>query len=468
MIFSPRPYQKMIVDHILAHKRCAVWAGMGLGKTASTLEAIRRLKEAGAVDKVLILAPLRVAVSTWPDEVAKWENFQGLRVSVSAGTIKHRLEGFYKDADIYITNYENLLWMFEECMESDPKKWPFDMIVADESTRIKGARSVGGGKRARVIVKVAPYTERIVELTGTPAPNGLEDLWGQFYILDSGKRLGKSFTNFHERFFRPQRIGNIPNAVKWIPLEWSEAEIKKRAADIALTVNAEDWFDIKEPLFTTVEVELPNSARKLYKQVEKEFFATLNSGAEIEPANAAVKTNKLLQIASGAVYTDDDGRYEMIHFAKEDALRSIIAEAAGSPVLVAYNFRHEADRILRTFYGSKILDKNPETIRAWNRGEIPILLAHPASCGHGLSMQDGGQHLVFYGTGWSLEEHEQIIERIGPTRQAQSGHPRPVFVYTIVTKNTVDEAVQERIKTKRSVLDVLLERKRNADRADES
>lgn len=463
MEFSPRPYQKLIIDHILTHKRCAVWAGMGLGKTVSTLEAIRQLKEKGEAKKVLVLAPLRVARTTWPDEVTKWDSFKHFKVATIIGSGYNREKALKnKKADVYTMNYENLPWFLEEYLEGDPSKWPFDMVVLDESTRIKGARTRCGSKRAQVLVKAMSYVDRIVELTGTPAPNGYEDLWGQFYLLDGGERLGKTFTNFHERFFRPMRIGNIPNAIKWEPLEWTEAEMKRRTADIALTVNAEDWFDIDEPIYSTVEVELPKAARRVYNELEREFFTELSSGAEAEAANAAVKTNKLLQVASGAIYIDSTGKeFEMLHKAKLEALRSIVMEASGSPVLVAYAFKHEAERILETFKGSRLLDKDPETIRAWNRGEIPVLLAHPASCGHGLSMQDGGHHLVFFGTGWSLEEHEQIIERIGPTRQAQSGHPRPVFVYSIVAKDTMDEDVQERIKTKRSVLDILLERKRH-------
>lgn len=451
----------MIMNFLAAHKRAAVFAGMGLGKTASTLAAVRFFQRFMGEGPALILAPVRVAKATWPDEVAKWDDFSDTKVSVLCGDKVRRCRALSEKADIYTMNYENLPWLESE-LQSRGEPWPFPIVVADESTKIKSLRAHGGGQRGRVLAKHYADIDRFIALTGTPAPNGMQDLWGQVYMIDAGERLGKSYTAFLETYFRPIKMGNAAFAIGYKPLPQSEELIKKRLSDVTVTVNAEDWFDIHEPITRTVEVELDEAQMKTYRQLEGTFLATVGT-TEVEAANAAVKTAKCLQLASGAVYKDGSCKdYEVFHDAKLEALDSIIEEAGGAPILVAYAFRHEADRILAKYpKQAKMLDKNPKTLRAWNEGKIPILLAHPASCGHGLSMQDGGNILVFFGTGWSLEEHEQIIERIGPTRQLQSGHNRPVFIYSIVTKGTLDEAVQERIKTKRDVLDILLERKRN-------
>lgn len=452
--FTPRPYQKLIIDHILSNERCAVWAGMGTGKTVSTLDALDTLISVLGCGPALVIAPLRVAQSTWPDEVEKWECFKHLRVSVITGNEKKRLEAVKTKADIYTTNYENLPWL----VDLWGKKWPYRIVVADESTRLKGFRTRQGSQRAKALAKVSKnLVERFVELTGTPSSNGLEDLWGQFWFLDFGKRLGNTMTAFHERWFRPERVGKDAFVVKWIPTPFAQEEIHEVTNDLVVRVNAEDWFDIKKPIVSEVSVALPTRAHELYKQMETELLIELEDDDVIESANAAAKTGKCLQIASGAVYRED-GSYEILHDEKLKALESIVEEASGMPVLVTYQFRHEVERILKKFPQARLLDKNPQTIRDWNAGKIPVLLAHPASCGHGLSLQDGGNILVFFSTGWNLEEHEQIIERIGPTRQAQAGHNRPVFIYNIIAVGTLDETVLKRIETKREVLDLLLER----------
>lgn len=458
MKFVPRLYQSMAIDFLLKHQRCALYAGMGLGKTVSTLMAVRHLQEWWGEGPALVLAPLRVAQSTWPDEVAKWDDLQGTRVSVICGSAVQRRAALDKDADIYTMNYENLEWLTSE-LERRGKEWPFAIVVADEATRLKGLRARQGSKRARVLAKALPKIRRFIELTGTPAPNGLEDLWGQIYFLDQGARLGKSMTAYHERFFRQVRVGSSPLAVRYEPLPGADRLIHYKISDIVLKINAEEWFDVKQPIFSTVAVDLPDTARRLYTKLEREFLAELESGKEIEAMNAAVKSGKCLQLASGAVYTDGES-FEEVHKAKLEALRSIVEEAGGMPILVSYQFKHEAVRIQRSFPKAKLLDKNPKTLRDWNAGKIPLLLAHPASCGHGLSMQDGGNILVFFSAGWNLEHHDQIIERIGPTRQKQAGHERPVYVYYIVAKDTMDEVVLERLKTKRDVMDVLLEKKK--------
>ena len=459
MKFVPRSYQKLIVDNILYNKRTAVFAGMGLGKTASTLEAIRQIKAVRPSLTVLIIAPLRVAQSTWPDEVRKWDSFKNLRVSVICGSAKARRDALLADADIYTINYENIPWLVEE-LKGD---WFFDLIVADESTRLKGLRARQGTQRAKALAKVAFKSEGFVELTGTPAPNGLLDLWGQMWFLDKGARLGKSFSAFQKGFFYPiSRGGGATRWVEWKLQEGSDKRIKRRIEDVPITVNPEDYFDVAKNIFNDIVVELPREVMRQYRKFARELYLELEGGEEITAANAAVKTGRLLQMASGAVYVEDgegSDAYTVVHKAKIEALASVIEEANGAPVLCAYSYRHEVDRILKAFPFARVLDKSPQTIRDWNAGKIPLLLAHPASCGHGLNLQDGGNILVFFSCTWSLELHDQIVERIGAVRQAQAGHDRPTFVHYLVAKGTLDEAVKERLSTKRDILDVLLDKK---------
>lgn len=456
MKYVPRSYQEKIIAHILGHRRCAVWAGMGLGKTSATLEAIRRIKLKHPKLRVLIIAPLRVAQSTWPDEVKKWDDFRGLRVSVLCGNQRQRIQAYERVADVYTINYENIPWLVNYSGE----KWKFDLIVVDEATRLKGFRSRQGTQRAKILASVAYKSQGFVELTGTPAPNGLLDLWGQIWFVDRGKRLGSSFTAFQKKYFYPISHGGMAKHwCEWRPFEGSDQKIKTLLADVAITVNPEDYFDVEKNLFNDIVVELPQPVMRQYRRFARELYLELENGEEITAANAAVKTGRLLQMASGAVYAEDGESYSSIHKAKLEALASVIEEANGAPVLCAYSYKHEVARIMQAFPKARVLDKDPQTIRDWNEGKIPLLLAHPASCGHGLNLQDGGNILVFFSCTWSLELHDQIIERIGAVRQAQAGHDRPTFVHYLIAKGTLDEAVKERLATKRDVLDVLLDRK---------
>ena len=324
---------------------------------------------------------------------------------------------------------------------------------------MKGLRLKQGTKRAKALMSVAMREgTRFIELTGTPAPNGLLDLWGQLYFIDKGARLGRTFSMFRERFFRPQQVSDDARAVKWVPYSWAQKYIEDLLKGVCISLKAEDYFDIEEPIKSTIYVNLPDKSLSIYKKLQDEMFADLGEGDTVEAVNAAAKTLKCLQAANGAVYVDGkDGEYKVIHDEKIKALDSIIAEAAGMPVLVAYNFKSDLDRLRKAFPHARVLDKDPKTIRDWNEGKIPILLAHPASAGHGLNLQDGGNILVIFGHDWNLEYYQQIIERIGPTRQAQAGHPRAVFIYHIVAKGTVDEIVMRRRETKREVQDLLLE-----------
>ena len=449
-----REYQHAIIDYVLNLPRCAIWAGMGMGKSVSTLTALDIL-EITQPGPALVLAPLRVAVNTWPDEAKKWDHLKNVEVSVVVGTPEQRRAALKRPSTIYTTNYDNLPWLIEHFGE----RWPFRKVVADESTKLKSFRLQQGGKRAHALSRVAHCkVDRFIELTGTPSPNGLQDLWGQAWFLDKGVRLGRSFEAFKSRWFQSIQVGSDRNATRLDPLPFSQEQIEERMRDLCFSLNARDYFDIAEPIVNIIRVELPNKAKRLYKDMEREMFLALECGIEVEAFNAASKTIKCLQLANGAIYTDDTcSTFADIHDAKLQALEDVVEEAAGMPVLVAYHFKSDLARLQHAFPKGRLLDKDPQIIRDWNTGKIPILFAHPASAGHGLNLQDGGNILVFFGHWWDLEQYQQIIERIGPTRQVQAGHNRPVFIHHIVAADTVDEIVIARRESKRAVQDLLLE-----------
>jgi SNF2 family DNA or RNA helicase len=454
MKFQARDYQAAIICHIAGVERCNVWAGMGTGKTVSTLTALDALTMLADPFPALVLAPLRVASSTWPDELGKWSHLNGLRAAVAAGGADPMRAALRQPADIVTINYDNVAALVEHLGDA----WPFKTVIADESTRLKSFRLRQGGVRAQALGKVAhKRVRRWVNLTGTPAPNGLRDLWGQAWFLDAGQRLGRTFSAFENRWFMSTQVGNSPHARQLTPLPGAQAEIEERLRDLTITVRASDFLDLPPLIENTIQVELPATARRHYREIEREMFTVLAGGHEVEVFSAAAKTMKCLQAANGAVYTDDQGTWKELHDAKLQALASVVEEAAGAPVLVAYHFKSDLARLQRAFPAARTLDSDPRTIRQWNAGQIPVLLAHPASAGHGLNLQDGGNVIVFFSLNWNLEEHEQIIERIGPTRQAQAGHNRPVHVHRIVARDTVDELVLARLQTKASVQDVLLE-----------
>jgi len=470
-IFVPRPWQRPIIDHVVDIPRSGVWAGMGLGKTTSTATALVYMYLAGELTApVLVVAPKRVAASTWPDEIAKWDHLSGLEVTCIVGNAEQRAKALIRSlrqgyCNIYTINYENLTWL-EKTLAALRIKWPFEMVILDESTKVKGLRvsvrtsSLGkeyiqgqGSTRAKSLAQFAHrHVKRLVELTGTPAPNGLKDLWGQAWFLDGGQRLGHSHDAFMQRWFRPTRDGFGVE-----PLPHAQAQIEDALRDICLTLDIADYVDIAQPITGTVYVDLPAKARRLYDDMEKKLFMQVN-GHEIEAFSAAAKSMKCLQLASGACYRmDDTDQWEEVHDVKIQALEDIVEEAAGMPVLVAYHFRSDLARLLKAFPKGRQLDARPQTIRDWNAGKIPVLFAHPASAGHGLNLQDGGNILAFFSHNWNLEEYMQIIERIGPTRQMQAGHNRPMFIYHIVARDTIDEIVMQRRDSKREVQDLLLE-----------
>lgn len=449
--FTPRPYGSLITRHALDTPRGAVWAGMGMGKTVSTLNALSREYRAGDDRPTLVLAPLRVAESTWPDEVAKWAHLSHLDIVPVVGSVKERVRALQHDVPIYTINYENVPWLVEHF----GARWPFRRVVADESTKLKGFRLRQGGARARALGSVAhQHIKQFIELTGTPSPNGLKDLWGQAWFLDAGMRLGRTYSAFRDRWFRPAYDGFDVE-----PLPFAQEQITEALHDLCLSLDPKDWFDLHEPIVRPKEVNLPLRARGIYRDMERKMFAEISEqGVTVEAFNAAARSSKCLQIASGSVWTDAAaGAWSEIHDVKLQALDEIVEEAAGMPVLVRYHWIPSRERILRAFPKARHLDKNPTTIREWNKGKIPMLVAHAASCGHGLNLQDGGNILANFDQWWDLEHAMQILERIGPVRQLQAGYNRPVWIYNIVAKDTIDEDVAMRIATKRSVQDILLD-----------
>jgi SNF2 family DNA or RNA helicase len=445
-----------MLEHIARQRRGALWARMGAGKTGAVLiglNAIEILDEAPA----LIVAPKRVAKNTWPAEVEKWNETAHLRVVPIVGNLTERFQAIAQKAQFYTTNYEQLPWLVRHF----GRNWPYRTIIADESTRLKGHRLLQGGARTQALAQVAHrYENRFLELTGTPAPNGLKDLWGQLWYLDRGKRLGTSYDAFSKRWFKPSDSGHGIE-----PLRLAQAEIQERCKDICLTIDPGDYITVDKVIETDIMVELPARARDLYRKMEKEMFLELErSGVlhEVEAVNAASRTLKCLQLASGALYLGnalDPGtrEWEEVHDVKLQALESIVEEACGAPILVAYQFKSDCARILHAFPQAKYFDDSRETEDAWNAGKIPMLVAHPASAGHGSNLQHGGNILVDYSSGWDLEHDDQIIERIGPMRQYQSGLDRPVYRYRLIAENTVDVMVKSRRESKRSVQDILLE-----------
>ena len=446
--FTPHEYQKVAIDFLLDVPRCALFAGMGLGKTVSTLTALETLIFTGTSDPILVLGPKRVAKDTWPTEIHKWQHLKSLSIVDICGEPAKRRAALRTPAHVYTSNYEQLPWLVEQF---EGRAWPFRIVVADESTRLKGHRLTQGGQRTAALAKVARQTDRWINLTGTPASNGLKDLWGQYWFLDFGARLGRTYSAFSERWFRTN-----PNGFGIRPLPSAEREIYAAIGDITMSIRAEDWFDLKAPIERTISVPLPTNLRKRYRELEKEMFTQLACGTEVEAFNAAALTNKCRQFANGAVYTDHPA-WAPVHDAKLEALDSIVQEASGASLLVAYEFISDRERILRHFKNAVDISK-PEGMKAFMAGKAQIGIAHPKSMGHGIDgMQDVCNMLVYFGHGWDLELRQQILERIGPTRQKQSGYDRPVWVWSIITEDTIDETVLKRHESKRTVQDLLLE-----------
>ena len=444
--FSLRSCQLPMVEHIFKHPRCAIFSPMGTGKTSGVLATLDDLELTEDLYPILIVAPKRVAKDTWPDEVKKWTRFKNLTVSAIVGNAVARKGALRKKAQIYTANYESLPWLVEELGVG----WKFKTIIADEMTRLKSFRLRQGSSRARALGKVAFLSPRFIGLTATPSSNGLQDLWGQIYFLDKGQRLGKSFEAFKQRWFQ---LGYDGFSIK--PLPGAQEEIQNRIKDICLYIDAKDYFDIKEPIVNKIYVKLPPKAMKLYKEMERHMFVEIEREG-IEAFNAASKTGKCLQLANGAIYYDDKQNWKEVHDAKLEALEDIMEECNGNPLIVAYNFISDKERILQRFKQAVDLSTD-KGMRQFRDGSKTLGVAHPASLGHGVDgLQDVTNIMVFFGHDWNLELFDQLVGRIGPVRQMQSGHDRPVFLHHIIAQGTMDEMVMERRESKRSVQDILL------------
>lgn len=431
--------------------------------TVSSLTYVDRLIMQGMSNPTLVLAPLLVAKTSWPDECEKWEHLRHMSVTPVVGNEADRMRALRSNAEVFSINYDNLEWLVNYFGD----RWPFELVIADEVTRLKGFRTRQGTRRAKALAQVAhTKVKRFCGLTGTPVPNGVKDLWATVWFIDAGKRLGRSYSAFTKRWFAKGYDG-----FSITPHEHSQEEIQGRLKGVCLTVDSKDWFDLKEPIVTDRMVDLPPKARKLYDEMEKLFFFEIEKH-QVEAFHAATRSQKLLQLSNGAVYvdplveSDDDPRARMfkeVHRVKIEALDSICTEANGMPVLVAYNFKSDLARLQKAFPKAEVLtSKNGvETMKRWNEGKIPMLLVHPKSAAHGLNLQYGGNIMVYYSIDWNLEERLQVLERIGPVRQAQAGLNRPVFVYNIVARDTIDELVLARVSSKAEVQDLLLAAMKN-------
>lgn len=446
MKYKPHQYQEHATERIIECPAILLFLEMGLGKTVSTLTAVDRLlNDYFEVNKVLVIAPLRVADDTWAREIEKWDHLKHLRISKILGSADQRRKALKTNADIWIVNRENVVWLVGEL----GTKWDFDMVVIDESSSFKNHQS----KRFRALRRVRPMIKRLVELTGTPAPNSLIDLWPQVYLADQGQRLGKTITGYRERFFVPgERDGHI--VYKWHQKKEAEDRIYEAISDIAVSMKAEDWLDLPPRIDRTVTIKLNEKARSLYKKLEKELLIEYQD-SDVVAATAAVLSNKLLQMASGAVYDEDRGVKE-IHEVKLDALEDIIEAATGKPVMVFYNFKHSLQRIQNRFPQARILRKGKDgndDIRAWNNNEIPLLLLHPKSAGHGLNLQESNcQSVVWYDQIWSLEEDQQANARVHRQGQKQS-----IVVMRLVAEGTMDEEAVAALERKADSQEALMQ-----------
>lgn len=488
-----------MIRFMLRAARCAVWCFMGGGKTSAVLMVFDAFLLAGLMKKALVLAPLRVARDTWPSEAKKWKQFAGMRIAFLEWTPAER--EFLKARNAYL----RLLKRDEKCKNDATKaarataaslrpaaraarlkvietvdvqcvnydvlqqltaifgdQWPWNMVVADESTRLKGLRTRQGTKRAAALAKIAhTKVQRWINLTGTPSPNGVADLWGQTFFLDGGHRLGLTYSAFENRWFGYQRAKDTISAhktfVQRVVFPHAQAEIETLLKDICLSLNPKDWFDLREPIVHNIEVELPPQARKHYTEMEKKMFTEIEEH-QVEAFGAAAKTMKCLQLANGAAYVGESNiEWKVVHDEKLDALESLVEEASGAPVLVAYHFKSDLARLKARFADGLDLSTKDGMRRAM-AGEGRVWFGHPASMGHGV---DGLQYhcniIAFFSLNWNLEERLQVIERVGPMRQKQAGLDRACFIYNIVALNTIDETILKRVETKRSVQDLLME-----------
>jgi SNF2 family DNA or RNA helicase len=446
MKYSPHDYQKYAADFIVENPIAAILLDMGMGKSVITLTAVYELMyEFFEVQRVLVIAPLRVAKNTWSAEIEKWDHLKGLTYSVAVGTPAERIAALNDGADVTIINRENISWLIEE----SGVPWSWDMVVIDELSSFKNHKA----KRFRSLMKARPKVKRIVGLTGTPSSNGLMDLFAEFKVLDMGKRLGRFIGQYRDAYFTPDRM-NGPIVYSYALLPGAEDEIYRKISDITISMKCTDHLQMPEKIITQAEAVMSDAETARYEKMKKELVLQLDE-EEITAANAASLSGKLCQMANGAVYSDD-GKITRIHDRKLDVLEDIIEAANGKPLLVAYWFRHDFERITERLADRKIpfekLDSD-DSIRRWNRKEIPVGLIHPASAGHGLNLQDGGSTIVWFGLTWSLELYQQTNARLW--RQGQQSDT--VVIQHIVTKGTIDGQILRALSDKNDTQSALID-----------
>lgn len=449
-----RGYQVYMSDRIYHEREVYLAADMGLGKTAAVLWAVRRLLDEGVVRKVLIIAPLAVANDTWPDEFRVWTFARPMKFSLLTGEEEERTAAAREPTEIHIINRENVLWLYK-WLSDQGIAWPYDMIVYDEASRLKAGRKRSKGSTRADGTKSAPKmnefgalsrvrnrVERIVELSGTPAPKGLVDLWGPFYILDQGKRLGSSRTAFLNRWFQQDRY-----SYEITPFLHSEREIMESISDVMVALREEDYLTLPPLTVDDRYVTLPDKVLDQYRRFERTLYC---EEYDVEAVNAGVLTNKLLQFANGSLYVSED-EAKPIHDLKLDALESIVEETAGEPLLIAYSFRFDLDRIRKRFPKFRVYGESRSDMRDWNAGKIPGLIVHPASAGHGLNFQFGGHHAVWYGLNWSLELYQQFNKRLHRSGQKAER----VFLHRILARRTEDENVASQLIARGATQDAI-------------
>lgn len=442
MEFEPHAYQKHCIDRIIRIKKLGLFLDMGLGKTVTTLTAIRELKyNRFAVRKVLVIAPKKVAEGTWTKEKDKWDHLKILRVSQVLGSQVKRIRALNTPADIYIINRENVCWLVDYYKNA----WPFDMVVIDESSSFKSHKA----KRFKALAGVGSHIDRMVELTGTPSPNGLADLWSQIFLLDGGVRLGKRYTQFRERYFQPDKRGADGMVYSYEAKQGSEQSILESISDICVSMKAEDYLQLPDITYHEIPVELDAKAEKAYRELERKMVLELpDDDEEISVTSAAALSNKLLQLANGALYDEERGVHE-IHNCKLEAFLELVESLQGKPALVFYNFQHDRQRILKALEKSKLRIRELKTTQDeddWNAGSIDILLAHPASSAYGLNLQQGGNHVIWFGLTWNYELYTQANKRLH-----RQGQTEKVIIHHLVCMDTRDEDVMQALGRKEDV-----------------
>lgn len=441
MKYSPHNYQQHTTQFIIDHPESAIFLGMGMGKTISTLTAINDLiRNRFETQKVLVIAPIRVARDTWPEEIKKWDHLKGLRVSPITGTAKQRTAAANRQADIYTIGRENIPWL----VKHHGNQWPYDMVIIDELSSFKNPQA----KRFKALKKVRPKIHRIVGLTGTPAPNSLLDIWAPFRLIDNGQRLGKYITHYRDQYFTPgRRNGTI--VYNWNLRPGADQAIYNNIADITVSMRTTDYLQLPEATRQHITVQLPPKARKQVDTLKRDLVLDLDDDT-IDAANAATLSLKLQQLAGGAIYNETGDNYITIHDEKIQALTELVDQAQGNPMLVCYWFKHERDRILSAIPNARVLDTQQD-FHDWNNGDIPVALIHPASAGHGLNLQAGGHIMVWYTTPWSLELYEQANARLH-----RQGQTEPVSIIHIDTAGSIDQTVHQALGRKDTTQQALI------------